>query len=199
MRFSRLLALTLGSACLLASAHPAAAQTQPMTPQAMMEQQMKYAMPVAEHNYLKRYAGSWDVDVTVLMGPGTPPVASKGSMQGKVIFGGRYAQCDFQGTMMAMPFTGLQITGFDRFQKKYVGLWIDDMSTHFSLTTGLLDPTGKIFAETGTWPDPMTGGTRKMKLVTTWLSGDKYRYEMFRIEPDGRAVKTMELVYTRKT
>lgn len=199
MKISSLFASVVILAGLFPAAVPAAAQTQPMTPETLMAQQMKYAMPVAEHNYLKRYAGNWDVDITIWLGPGVPPVNSKGSMQGKTIFGGRYAQCDFQGTMMAKPFTGLQVIGFDLYQKKYVDLWIDDMSTHFSMSSGTLDPAGKVLTETGTWPDPATGGMRKIKAVTTWLSDAKFRWEVFRLEPDGKAVKSMELVYTRKT
>ncbi len=199
MKISSLFAPALVLACLVPAAVPAGAQTQPMTPEAFMAQQMKYAMPVAEHNYLKKYIGSWDVDITIWLQPGVPPVDSKGTMQGKTIFGGRYAQCDFQGTMMAMPFTGLQIVGFDRYQKKYVTLWIDDMSTHFSMSGGGLDFAGKVLTETGVWPDPATGGTRKIKAVTTWVSDAKFRWEVFRLEPDGKAVKSMELVYTRKT
>jgi hypothetical protein len=163
------------------------------------EQMMKYANPVKEHEYLKKYVGTWDVEVKSWAQPGTEPMTSKGVMKGELIFGGRYAKCSFDGTMMSQPFTGMQITGYDLFQKKYVGLWIDSMSTHFSLTTGMLDATGKIFTETGIWPDPMTGGTSKVKIVTTWLTDGKYRYEMFMAGPDGKDVKSMEITYTKRS
>jgi len=194
MRFSFALLLV---ACFAA---PVAVQGQDkaMTQEQMMEQMMKYANPVKEHAYLKKYVGTWEAEMKMWSQPGTEPTTGRGVMKAETIFDGRYVKCDFEATMMNMPFRGLQITGYDLFQKKYSAVWIDNMSTYFSPTTGTLDPAGKIFTETAVWPDPMTGGTSQVKMVTTWLSDTKYRFEMFMVGPDGKDFKSMEMLYTKR-
>ncbi len=178
----------------------AGASQQQMTTaqQQMMEQQMKYSTPTKAHDWLKNYVGKWDVEVKSWMQAGGEPVLSKASMMGELIFGGRFVKCDFQGQMMDTPFNGMQVIGYDLFQKKYVGFWIDSMSTAFYLTTGTLDMTGKVLTETGMWPNSMTGVSEKMRIVTTQLSDGKFRFEMFMTGPDGKAFKSMELTYSRK-
>jgi hypothetical protein len=132
------------------------------------------------------------------MKPEDEPMVSKGTMKGEVIFDGRYLITKFESSMMNMPFKGMQIMGYDLFQKKYVANWIDNMSTAFAPTTGTLDMAGKILTETGVWPDPSTGGTAKVKIVTTWLADSKYKFEMFMPGPDGKDIKWMEMTATKK-
>ncbi len=176
----------------------ASQQQKPMTEQEMMAQMMKYAGPVKAHDFLKTYVGKWDVEVKTFE-PGAPPVTSKGMMTGELILGGRFAQCRFESSMMNMPFQGLQIMGYDLYQKKYAMLWIDNMSTAFYHTTGTLDAAGKVLTETGMWPNPMTGGADKVKIVTTVLGPAQFRWQMFMTMPDGKEFMRMDIVYTKKT
>ncbi len=172
-------------------------QQKQMSQQEMMAQMMKYAMPTKDHDFLKNYVGNWDVEVKSWTQPGAEPMMSKGTMMGELFLDGRFVKCNFEGLMMAQPFKGMQVTGYDLFQKKYVGFWIDNMSTCFYLTTGTLDASGKVLTETGMWPDPMTGGASKVKIVTTHMDG-KFRFEMFMTGPDGKEFKSMEIMYSRK-
>jgi len=174
------------------------AMTQKMTQEQMMAQMMKYANPVKEHEYLKKYVGNWDVEVKNFPGPGAAPLVSRGTMKGELLFGGRFVRTEFESTMMGLPFQGTQIIGYDLFQKKYSAIWFDNMTTYFAPTTGTLDPAAKIYTETGAWPDPMTGGLSQVKIVTTWLADGKYRFEMFMVEPGGKEVKGMEITYTKR-
>jgi hypothetical protein len=199
MRFLRIFAaVTLIAG--LAAPVLASAQEKAMTPEMkqMMESMQKYGMPGKEHEYLKKYAGDWNVEMKSWEKPGAEPMVSKGTMKGEVIFDGRYLLLHFDSTMMGMPFKGLQLMGYDLFQKKYVTVWVDNMSTAFAPTTGTTDAAGKVFTETGVWPDPSTGGTSKVKVVTTWLAGGKYTFEMFMPMPDGKEVKWMEMTATKK-
>lgn len=184
---------------LLGASLAVAQQQKPMSQKEMMDQMMKYAALTKAHDFLKTYVGKWDVEVKSFEQPGMPPMTSKGSMTGELILGGRFALCRFEGQMMEMPFMGLQLIGYDLFQNKYVGLWIDSMSTAFYHTTGTLNVAGKVLTETGMWPDPMTGGSDKVKIVTAVLSPSQYKWHMFRVGPDGKEVMTMEIVYTKKT
>jgi hypothetical protein len=198
MKVSHVFLAALLIACLAAPFASAGGQQKAMTQQQMMDQMMKYATPVKEHEYLKKYVGAWDAEVKSWEDPAAAPMTQKANMKGELIFGGRFVKCSFDGTMMGQPFSGLQIIGYDLFQKKYVSFWIDSMSTNFFLTAGALGPTGKALSETGTWPDPMTGGMEKVRVVTTWLEDGKFSFELHRIGKDGKDVKSMEITYTRK-
>ena len=184
----------------LAASVPASAQEKTMTPEMkqMMEMMEKYGAPGKEHEYLKKYAGTWDIEMKSWEKPEAEPMVSQGTMKGEILFGGRYLKTAFESTMMGMPFKGMQLVGYDLFQKKYVTVWIDNMSTAFAPTTGMLDMAGKVLTETGVWPDPSTGGTSKVKIVTTWLADGKYKFEMFMVGPDGRDMKWMEMNAARK-
>jgi hypothetical protein len=192
--------VVLALALIFSFALPAfvAGQQMSKAEQEMMEKQMKYAMVTKNHDFLKKYVGTWDVETKGWMSPGTDPMMGKGTMKNALIFDGRYVKCEFEG-MMGQPFKGLEIIGYDLFQNKYTTFWIDTMSTSFFLTSGTLDPTGMILTETGTAPDAMTGGTTKVKDVTTFLADGKFKFEMFMIGPDGKEFKSMELVATRKS
>jgi len=164
----------------------------------MMEMLKKYGMPDKNHDFLKKYAGDWDVETKNWAQPGTEPAIGKATLKNQVIFDGRYVKCQFESVMMGQTFKGLEIIGYDLFQNKYVTFWIDSMSTNFYLTSGTLDASGKVLTETGTWPDPLTGKTQKVKNVTTFLEDGKYRFEMFMVMPDDKEFKSMELLATRK-
>lgn len=164
----------------------------------MMEMMEKYATPGKDHELLKKFVGEWNVEVKSWMKPGEQPMTSTGTMRSRLILEGRYVSCHFDGMMMGRKYTGLEIIGYDKFQKKYVTLWIDTMGTGFFLTSGLLDASGMVLTDTGTMPDPMTGGMQKVKDVTTFLPDGNYKYEMFMAMPDGKELKTMELVAKKK-
>jgi hypothetical protein len=198
MKQSKALALAATFILLISSSVVAVAQETKTEDQKMMEAYMKYAMPDENHEFLKKFAGTWDVESKMWIKPGTEPSVSNLTSEGKMILGGRYLYFVFTGTMMGQPFKGIQIVGYDKFEKKYRTFWIDNTSTPFFLTSGNLDESGKVLTEKGTWPDFMTGGTSKVKAVTKVVSDDKIIYEMYMIGPDGKEFKSMENTSTRK-
>ncbi len=204
MSLARLLALAILVAVF---AMPAMALAQTSTAQEMSDQDKKmmemvarYGTPGKNHELLKKYVGDWDVDIKAWPKPEAEPMTSKGSAQTQLLFEGRFVKMQFEGMMEGKTFRGFEVIGYDLYQNKYVTFWIDDMSTSFVWTSGVLDASGKILTETGAWPDPMTEGKQmqKVKNVTTFLEDGKLKYEMFMVMPDGKEVKWMELLYTRK-
>jgi len=204
MRAARFLFLAAFIAVFLIStlAIPAASSAQEMSDQdkKMMEMMMKYGTPGKNHEIFKKYVGDWDVETKSWPKPGAEPMIGKGSMKNELIFDGRYVKCKFEAMMMGMKFTGMQIVGYDLYQNKYVTFWIDNMSTSFVYSSGLLDESGKVLTETGEWPDPMTEGKKmqKVKNVTKFIEDGKYMFAMFMVMPDGTEFKSMELTLTRK-
>ena len=201
-RFLLLAALITGVNILMIQAIPSIFTGQEMSPQAkkMMDQMMKYGTPGKGHEFLKRYVGDWDVDITSWAMPGDPPQMSKGTMKNSLMFDGRYVMGEFMGAMGGMNFSGREIIGYDLYKKMYTTFWIDSMSTSFLVTSGTLDTSGNVLTETGTSPDPMTDGKtlQKYKNVTTFMADGKYKFEMFMVMPDGKESKGMEMVCTRR-
>jgi Protein of unknown function (DUF1579) len=201
-RFLFLAAVITGVNILVIEALPSLSTLQEMSAQQkkMMDQMVKYGTPAKGHEFLKKYAGDWDVAISTWQVPGGPAQMSKGMMQNQLIFDGRYVKCDFEGAMEGMPFKGLEVIGYDLFKNKYTTFWIDSMSTTFLTTSGTLDMSGNVLTETGTSPDPMSDGKtmQKFKNITTFMADGKYKFEMFMVMPDGKELKGMELVCTRK-
>ncbi|MEN8153570.1 MAG: DUF1579 domain-containing protein [Acidobacteriota bacterium] len=164
----------------------------------MMEKYMELATPGKNHKYLEYFTGDWDAYSKMWMKPGEKPMESKGFQSGKMILGGRYLWSKMVGQSIGGEFTGISITGYDNFHKKFKGNWIDSMGTGMYLADGKLDATGKIRTDIGLWDDYVTGGKSKVKMVTTIINKDKFFFEMYMGMPDGKEFKSLEITYTRK-
>jgi len=166
--------------------------------QAMMAAMEKFASPGPEHKILLDALGSWDVESKVWMDPSAPPTVIQGKAAYRAVLGGRYVQFDLEGEMMGMPYTGYGITGYDRYNKKYLTLWLDNFGTGFYMTEGMADASGRVRTETGSWDDYMSGKKMHVKVVYTTLNKDKFTMEMYMIQADGKETKTMEQTFNRK-
>ena len=154
--------------------------------------------PGKEHELLKQMAGEFDVDVEMVMQPGTPPQKSKGKEKSRMVMGGRYLQGDYTGEVMGTPFHGASLMGYDNFKKKYFSAWVDDMSTGMMLGEGTASPDGKTITMSGEYDEPMTGKKRKYRWVTRIDNPDKYTFTWFDADQDGKnEYRMMHNVYTR--
>lgn len=166
--------------------------------QKMMEAYMKMSALNENHEHLKNFVGEWEVSTKGWWYPGAEPAASQGTSKGEMIMGGRFLKMHFIGTMFGQPFEGLQIIGYDNLKKKYVTFWIDNTSTAFFLMSGTRDKEKNVTTEAGEWPDPISGGTIKVRDVTELNSEDEFKYEMYMTGPDGKEFKTVEYIAKRK-
>jgi uncharacterized protein DUF1579 len=200
-RFSGILAAALFAVAALSLAdEPKAkkAAAAPMDEKAAMDAMMKAGAPGDAHKKLEALAGTWDAKVTSWMAPGKPPIESKGKSESKMALGGRFLEEHFEGEFMGQPFTGMGYTGYDNVQKKYVGTWMDSMSTGVMTSSGKMDGDGKTFSMTGSMADPMTGKMSTIKEKVTVADADHHTFEMWGAGPDGKNFKMMEIVYTRR-
>jgi uncharacterized protein DUF1579 len=161
----------------------------------MEDAMMKAAQPGPQHEFLKKFAGDWKASVKSWMGPGEPQV-SEGSAHSEMILGGRFLQEDFKGNFMGQPFEGHGLTGYDNPGKKFVGTWVDSMTTGVMTSAGSLDKTGKVLTASATYTDPMTGKPGKSRMVTKIVDDNNHVFEMYGMH-EGKEVKEMEITYTR--
>ena len=147
--------------------------------------------PGPEHEMLKKMEGTWDL--TMKFGGGE----SKGTVTYKMDLGGLWLTGSLESELFGAKFQGKSIDGYDATRKKYVGVWVDSMSNSPMLMEGTFDKEKKTLTMTGDGPG-MDGTTIKMKNVTTWTSADSMTFELFVILPDGKEMKNMTIVYTRR-
>lgn len=180
-----------------APAAPAKTTTATLSPEEAM---MKAGMVGPQHKALEPLIGTWNANCTFwMMGPESQPEKSTGTLVSKWIFDGRWIQSDYAGQMGDMPFTGLAYLGFDNTKQKYIGTWMDSMSTAMMFSTGTANPTGKVITFTS-GPDIccMTGKPVTSRNVLTIESNDRNKYEFFHTYPGEKEFKAGEIIYTRK-
>ncbi|MCH8270255.1 MAG: DUF1579 domain-containing protein [Planctomycetes bacterium] len=154
--------------------------------------------PDEHHALLEAFVGEWTTHAVFQMTPEAPPMESTGSDVSEMIFDGRYLVSHVRGDMMGMPFQGRSVMGYDKVQKKFVGMWIDSMSTMIFTNSGQYDPASRTFTMTSTYTDPM-GDKKRSKHVTTILSSSERTLEFYEADAESNEWhKTGTITYTRK-
>lgn len=177
---------------------PAAAQPQ-MTPemQKMMEAWQKASTPGPQHKQLvEHFVGTWNTKQTMWMDPSAPPTTETGK-DVSTLFGDRHVRTEFNSQFMGQPFTGVAMTSYDNVTGKYIGSWIDSMSTGQFMAEGDYDPATKSYTFRGEMADPMKAGAKiPVREVIRIVDKDNHVMEWYETR-DGKEQKTMEIVYTR--
>jgi Protein of unknown function (DUF1579) len=178
-------------------ASPSGAQDKPQTPPAGQPPGgPPLPKPGPEHQMLKQDEGVWDASVEAFMAPGAPPNVSKGTETNRLTGGGLWLVSDFKSEFMGQPFEGHGITGWDPAKKKFVGTWVDSMTTSLSVAESTYDPSTKTV--TG-WMEGQdeNGKAAKMKTTMQWKDPDTRVFTMFDTK-DGKETPTLRITYTRK-
>jgi len=166
------------------------------TPAAPAEAMPPLPQPGPEHQVLKDDVGTWDATVEAFMPPGAPPSVSKGTETNRITGGGLWLVSDFKSEFMDQPFEGHGVMGWDPAKKKYVGTWVDSMSTTVSQSESTYDSAKKTFTGWMEGPDE-TGKTVKTKAVTEVKGPDSKVFTMYRVM-EGKEVPTLRITYTRR-
>jgi len=176
---------------------PTGADEQARMMQEMMAKWKEIATPGEMHKKLAVFEGVWDTE-SRMFGGGDPGV-SRGSAEYSWIMGGRYLRQDYQGEMMGSPFKGMSLTGYDNYAKKYVGIWIDDMSSTIATMDGHMNQDGSVLTMFGKMDEWMTGEIGKtVKYVFRIIDNDHHVMEMHDMAIGEPNTKVMEITYTRR-
>ena len=142
--------------------------------------------PQKEHKWLEQFAGEWDFEVEIVMQPGQPPIKAKGTDSGRMV-GGFWVTVEGKAEMMGMPFLSRLTLGYDPTKKKYIGTWIDSMSSYLWKYEGTVDATGQILTLETEGPNPMKPETvSKFKEVTEFKSKDHRVFTSSILGDDGK-------------
>ena len=179
----------------------AAAGTQEECAGDMGEMMAKWAEMNAkgpEHEKFKEMVGAWKIESKMWMMPEAPPTVSAGTAEFRLILDGRYIEQVYKCDMGGQGFEGRGIEGYDKLKKKYVSLWMDNMSTGMYMSEGTYDEKTKATTYYGKADDPFTGQKDKVvKSVAREITKDKVIFDMYDTAPDGTEFKSMEITYTR--
>ncbi len=176
---------------------PAKAPSQPQPSQEEMQAAWMATMePAEEHKRLDPMIGEWETTARFWMEPGTEPMEGKGKSTMEWVLGGRHIKQTFTGNFMGQPFEGLGYTGYDRVKKKYIGTWMDTMSTSAMHSEGEYDaPSGMIVMHSA-FVDPF--GREIKGRETLKLDGpDMIIFTMYHTEPGKPEAKVGEITYKR--
>jgi len=179
--------------CLVFTAGVAGAQDKPAAAPPGMP-----PMPKAgpEHEVLKADLGTWEATVESFMPGAAQPMVSKGT-ETNTLVGGLWLVTDFKSEMMGQPFQGHGVSGWDPNKKKYVGTWVDTMSTGLGLSESTYDSATKTMTGTFEGPDP-SGQIMKMKSTVVMKDPDTRVFTMSGPGPDGKDMTMMRITYKRK-
>jgi hypothetical protein len=146
------------------------------------------AKPGPEHAWLKKMEGTWDTTMK-FMG-----MESKGTCVYKMDLGGLWLLSQFEGDIGGMKFSGKGADSYDAAKKKFVGLWIDSMSTSPMVMEGSYDKDKKTLTMSGEGMGP-DGKPAKHTAVTEYKDDDTVNFSMFM--GDGKE-PMFTIVYKRK-
>jgi len=99
----------------------------------------EHGPPMGAPEQMKKVAdmeGEWTVAVKMRMSPDQEWSTSTATAVISPVLSGGAQKMEYMGSMMGMPFEGLQVLFYDRVEGRYESLWIDNMSARGSTMTG---------------------------------------------------------------
>ncbi len=165
--------------------------------QAEMDAYVQAGTPGAPHAALALAAGSYDVKLKSWYEAGGEPVEETGTATRQMILGGRVLVESLDASMMGAPFTGHGMSGYDNVSGKYWSTWMDNFSTGLMVSHGTCNAMGAC-EFSGSWNDPIKKGPVTARMTSRWSSLKTQVFEMFGPGKDGREMKMMEIIYTKK-
>jgi hypothetical protein len=144
--------------------------------------------PGPELEVLKKMVGTWDIAMT---GGG---MEAKGTATYKMDLGGLWLAGAIESEGGGMKFSGRGYDTYDAGKKKYIGVWVDSMSTAPMVMEGTWDAAAKAMTMTGAGPG-LDGKPTTWKSVATFTDDDSISNKMY---IGGGADPVFTITYKRK-
>jgi len=144
--------------------------------------------PGPEHALLQKQVGTWDATMKMA------GAESKATATYKMDLGGLWLVSTFEGEFGGAKFSGRGFDSYDAAKKKYVGVWIDSMSTLPMTMEGTYDAAKKTLTMVGSGPG-MDGKPTTYKTVSQMPDDNTIHFSMYggeRKEPE------FTILYKRK-
>jgi hypothetical protein len=154
--------------------------------------------PEKEHEFLKKFEGTWESVNQMRMAGDQKWMESKSADTSRMI-GDFWLITESKGDMMpGMPFEGLGSTGYDKYKKKYVSTWVDSINPTLNVGEGTLDAAGKVMTTTMQGTDCESGKPCTMRMTQEFKDNDTLVWSMYMKGKDGQEFEAMKAVSKRK-
>ena len=157
---------------------------------------MEYMTPGPMHEMMAKTTGEWNVNTKFWMDPAGEPMETEGKATVEMILGGRYMKSTHTGTMMGMPFEGINLQGYDNASGEFTAIWIDNMGTGISVSKGKYDEATNSINFEGSMFDPMKKEDISFRQVVKIIDNHHHLFEMH-MNYNGNEFKSMVVEYTR--
>jgi hypothetical protein len=114
-----------------------------------------------------------------------------------MILDGRYLLQHYESSFQGEPYKGVMLLGHDNLTQEYWSLWIDSLSTGYSLARGRETPDGAIELK-GELQNPLTPAGRPFRTVIRHAHDGSSTLSMFDTRADGSEFQVMELTYRKR-
>lgn len=149
------------------------------------------------HAALRHEVGTWDAETKVWMGPDSTPTTSQGTETNRML-GKFWVIGTYESELFGTPFHGQSQVGYDPATKKYIGTWIDSMSSSLNRLEGTMKGNKLTMYSKGI--DPATGKEKVTKMVSTYPDANHKTFVSYDPVPGKKDEwrKTMEITYTKR-
>lgn len=154
--------------------------------------------PGPEHEVLKHFVGTWEATISMQQAPGAPAVETKGLETNTLGCGGLWLIIDHKGEFMGKPFHGHGVQGYDTNKKKYVGVWVDPMTSSLEVSEGTYDKATKTLTSKTRTRDPASGQPMEYSTKNVFKDENNHYLAMFFPGPEGKELEAMRITYKRK-
>ncbi len=163
----------------------------------ILEIYRKAGTPGEPHRLLAKLEGNWTTRTRGWMEPDKPPMESSGTCEQKMVLGGHYLRQEYSGDMMGLPFSGINLLGYNNHTKKYESVWLDSMSTAIYYFVGTGSPDGRTITQECSYDDPVRGPS-VWRTVNRIKDDNTVEFEMFVTPKGGKEEKMMEMTIARR-
>jgi hypothetical protein len=126
--------------------------------------------PTKEHQWLEKFVGEWISDVEISCTPGEPPMKYTGTESTRML-GGYFVIAQGKGDSTEMPYASVMTLGYDPEKQKYIGTWVDTMTSHLWKLEGTVNAAGTALTLDTEKPCG-PGAVMKFKEATEFKSAD---------------------------
>ncbi len=162
----------------------------------MSDSECPMPTPGPEHAWLAQKVGTWDVQCSMSMGPGKPPMEFTAVDVAEMV-GPFWLRGKFTCEMFGAKYTGQAMVGYDSLAGKWLSSWIHSIDPTISLFEGKRDEATKTLEFRGTGLGPLGPGT-KFRSTEVEVSPDEHVFTMYFELPDGSEAQMLQYKYRRR-
>lgn len=164
--------------------------------EAMEKAWADFAKLAPEHKHFKDVVGEWNVETKETWPGMQKPIVSRGKATFRLMLGGRFLQQRYEPEHEGQKFRGFGIHGYDKAKKKYVSVWLDNMSTGIMVSEGEYDEEADQLVQVGESESPL--GKMRLRTVMKAIDDNGFTMSFYVAMPDKKEHKGMVITYTRK-